>query len=119
MLQTGTASALRDDNGQDYSRSRNTNSRRKKFFSGNLMIVEYFNRLKNGTEGGTDMRATEIETAKPSYWQLIFLQSKVNGAAYSGEELPGRNWDWPKDTYLQRRLQRSRYFRLAEGSKLN
>lgn len=83
------------------------------------MIVEYFNRLKNGTEGGTDMRATEIETAKPSYWQLIFLQSKVNGAAYSGEELPGRNWDWPKDTYLQRRLQRSRYFQLAEGSKLN
>ena len=25
---------------------------------------------------------------------------------YFGEELPGRNWSWPKDTYLQRRLQR-------------
>ncbi|MGH7796718.1 MAG: hypothetical protein ACREQ2_17785 [Candidatus Binatia bacterium] len=65
------------------------------------------------------MKATETDTAKPSYWQLIFLQSKVNGASYNGEELPGRNWNWPKDTYLQRRLQRSRYFQLAEDSKLN
>jgi hypothetical protein len=65
------------------------------------------------------MRSTETEIANPSYWQLIFLQSKVNGAAYNGEELPGRNWNWPKDTYLQRRLRRSKYFHLAQDSKLN
>ena len=65
------------------------------------------------------MRSTETETAKRSYWQLIFLQSKVNGAAYNGEELPGRIWDWPKDTYLQRRLQRGKYLPLIEDSKLN
>jgi hypothetical protein len=83
------------------------------------MLAEYFNRLKNGNEGGSDMKSTETETAKRSYWQLIFLQSKVNGAAYNGEELPGRNWDWPKDTYLQRRLQRGKYLHLIEGSELN
>jgi hypothetical protein len=83
------------------------------------MLAEYFNRLKNGNEGGSDMKATETETAKRSYWQLIFLQSKVNGAAYNGEELPGRNWDWPKDTYLQRRLQRGKYLHLIEDSELN
>ena len=65
------------------------------------------------------MRPTETQVAKPSYWQLIFLQSKVNGAAYNGEALPGRNWNWPKDTYLQRRLRRSQYFHAAHNSKLN
>jgi hypothetical protein len=83
------------------------------------MLAEYFNRLKNGSEGGSDMKSSETETAKPSYWQLIFLQSKANGAAYNGEELPGRNWDWPKDTYLQRRLQRSKYLHLIGDSQLN
>lgn len=83
------------------------------------MIIEYFNRRKNSNEGETEMRLSETNTVKPSYWQLIFLQSKVNGAAYRGEDLPGRNWDWPKDTYLQRRLQQTKYFNLAESSKLN
>ena len=65
------------------------------------------------------MKATENQQAKPSYWQLIFLQSKVNGAAYYGEELPGRNWNWPTNTYLQRRLKESKYFHATEHSKLN
>ena len=52
------------------------------------------------------MQETERQLKKPRYWQLIFLQSKVNGAPYNGEALPGRNWDWPKDTYFQRRLHR-------------
>jgi hypothetical protein len=43
---------------------------------------------------------------KPSFWQLVFSQSKVNGAFYDGEELPGYKWNWPKDTYLQRQLRR-------------
>lgn len=38
-----------------------------------------------------------------SYWQLIFSQSKVNGAPYSDDELPVCNWSWPTGTYLQRR----------------
>jgi hypothetical protein len=83
------------------------------------MSFKHLQRFTNGIEGGTEMKNTQTESAKPSYWQLIFLQSKVNGAAYNGEELPGRNWDWPKDTYLQRRLQQSRYFHTAENFKLN
>jgi hypothetical protein len=40
-----------------------------------------------------------------TYWQRVFVQSKVNGASYDGEELPGQVWSWPKNTYFQRRLQ--------------
>ena len=65
------------------------------------------------------MKPTENELEKPSYWQLIFMQSKVNGAPYSGEELPGRHWDWPKETYLQRRLRKQRYFQPAQEFNLN
>jgi hypothetical protein len=38
-----------------------------------------------------------------SYWQLIFSQSKVNGASYKEHDLPSYNWNWPTDTYFQRR----------------
>jgi hypothetical protein len=54
--------------------------------------------------------------AKPSFWQLVFLQSKVNGAPYDGEKLPGHNWNWPKDTYFQRRLRYVRFCRAAEAA---
>jgi hypothetical protein len=59
---------------------------------------------KRESKEGRKMKQTDSESVKPSYWQLIFLQSKVNGATYNGEALPGRNWDWPKNTYFQRRL---------------
>jgi hypothetical protein len=65
------------------------------------------------------MNETNTELGKPSYWQLIFLQSKVNGAAYNGEKLPGRNWDWPKGTYFQRCLQRVKFLQPADGYKVN
>ena len=52
------------------------------------------------------MRTLKIVFAKPSAWQLVFSQSKVNGATYRGEQLPNLSWEWPKDTYLQRRLKR-------------
>jgi hypothetical protein len=39
-----------------------------------------------------------------SYWQLIFLQSKVNRGAYDGDRLPRQNWDWPRQTWFQERL---------------
>jgi hypothetical protein len=39
-------------------------------------------------------------------WQRIFLQSKVNGAPYNDGALDRYKWDWPKETYFQRRLYR-------------
>ena len=65
------------------------------------------------------MKATERESDKPSFWQLIFAQSKVNGAPYLGEHLPGRSWDWPKNTYFQRRLRRVRWYQASEKTQLN
>ena len=65
------------------------------------------------------MNQTDLENSKPSYWQLIFSQSKANGAPYNGEMLPGRNWDWPRDTYLRRRLQRVRFLQPSDGAKMN
>ena len=62
------------------------------------------------------MKANETELEKPSFWQLVFTQSKVNGAHYIGEQLPGSNWDWPKDTYLQRRLRQVKWYQTAEKS---
>jgi hypothetical protein len=55
------------------------------------------------------MKAINVNLYKPSYWQVIFLQSKANGATYNGEALPPRSWDWPKNTYLQRRLRRNSF----------
>jgi hypothetical protein len=37
-------------------------------------------------------------------WELIFLQSRVNNGAYDGDELPASNWDWPRGTWFQERL---------------
>jgi len=65
------------------------------------------------------MKTNETELEKPSFWQLVFSQSKVNGALYMGEQLPGRNWNWPKNTYLQRRLQRVRWYQASEKTQLN
>jgi hypothetical protein len=42
--------------------------------------------------------------ANNNFWQLVFNQSKVNGAEYFGDRLPSNSWDWPKDTFLQKRL---------------
>jgi hypothetical protein len=70
-------------------------------------------------KGGNLMKPSETELQKPSFWQLVFSQSKVNGAAYIGEELPGRNWQWPRDTYFQRRLRRVRLHQAVEKPRLN
>lgn len=59
--------------------------------------------LKKG-RGGLQMKPIEVQH-KLTYWQRVFLQSKVNGASYNGESLPGQVWCWPENTYLQRRLQ--------------
>jgi hypothetical protein len=65
------------------------------------------------------MKSQEHETQKPSFWQLVFLHSKVNGAPYEGENLVGHSWNWPKDTYLQRRLREIRWNRYAAATQLN
>jgi hypothetical protein len=39
-----------------------------------------------------------------SHWQLIFLQSRVNGAFYRGDKLPQHKWAWPNGTWFQERL---------------
>lgn len=57
-----------------------------------------------------------------NFWQLVFNQSKVNGAEYFGERLPNNSWDWPKDTFLQKRLnelKRRHVERVTNGSHLN
>lgn len=65
------------------------------------------------------MTSLETDTEKPSFWQLVFSQSKVNGASYNGELLGGRNWSWPTDTYLQRRLQQVRGQQTIDRADLN
>lgn len=44
------------------------------------------------------------DTNDKSSWELIFTQSPVNGAAYIGEHLPRWPVQWPRDTWLQRKL---------------
>jgi hypothetical protein len=65
------------------------------------------------------MKTAERDWAKPSLWQLVFLQSKVNGAAYNGEQLPRQNWSWPKGTYLQQRLRLAKSDQAPDKGRLN
>jgi hypothetical protein len=49
-------------------------------------------------------------------WELIFLQSRVNHGMYDGDRLPTQNWDWPRGTWFQIRLNYVRRARrLIEG----
>jgi hypothetical protein len=56
---------------------------------------------------------------KPSFWQLVFLQSKVNGATYDGEQLARQKWMWPQDTYFQQRLCHAKWYQALAKSKFN
>jgi hypothetical protein len=49
----------------------------------------------------------------------VFLQSKVNGAAYDGEQLPRRRWKWPKDTYFQHRVLHEKWYRVPDKREFN
>jgi|SRR5215470_10051224 len=60
------------------------------------------------------MKGQVYSLEKSTSWQRIFMQSKVNGAAYQGEQLSGFNWNWPKNTYLQRRLEYLRKYRSSD-----
>jgi hypothetical protein len=80
-----------------------------------------FPKILSGSETKEGLKMKNVESAldQPSFWQLVFSQSKVNGAPYNGEQLPGRIWDWPKDTYLQRRLRESKWYQTANRAQLN
>ena len=71
--------------------------------------------LEQGSLSGVAALVKELLTRAPvheqkqdrlSYWQLIFLQSKVNGGFQRREDLPQGNWEWPKSTCFQERLSR-------------
>ena len=51
------------------------------------------------------MKSQRVRWEEQSFWQLVFGQSKVNGARYDGENLTTSRWRWPTNTYLQRRRQ--------------
>ena len=51
------------------------------------------------------MKPQRVRWEGQSFWQLVFGQSKVNGARYDGENLTTSPWRWPTNTYLQRRRQ--------------
>lgn len=65
------------------------------------------------------MKTLQSHLAKPSFWQLVFLQSKVNGAAYHGNQLPRQNWNWPKDTYFQHRLRFAKWYQAPDKGRLH
>jgi hypothetical protein len=65
------------------------------------------------------MKAQTIDLGKLSFWQLVFSQSKVNGAPYTGEWLSLRSWKWPENTYLQRRLKHLRRYRSSDFDALH
>jgi hypothetical protein len=41
-------------------------------------------------------------------WESIFLQSPVNDGCYDEDDLPQRNWEWPRETWFQTRLEHIR-----------
>ena len=56
-------------------------------------------------------------------WEVIFMQSPVNHGYYDEDELPQQNWEWPKGTWLQTRLDYIREHRspltLKSSRKMN
>jgi hypothetical protein len=70
-------------------------------------------------KGENNMKTAERDWARPSFWQLVFLQSKVNGASYRGEQLPRHKWNWPQDTYLKKRLRLAKWDQAPDKSRLN
>ncbi len=63
-------------------------------------LLESFFRLVDQSA----VNRSSIAGFEPSSWQLIFLQSKVNGAQYRGDEIRPYCWDWPQETYFQKRV---------------
>ena len=41
-------------------------------------------------------------------WESVFSQSRVNDGCYDEESLPQFNWQWPRGTWFQARLDYAR-----------
>jgi hypothetical protein len=65
------------------------------------------------------VRSFDKDFERASFWQIVFSQSRVNGAPYSGEQLPSSNWQWPRDTFLQRKLRQSHWDEELEKTHSN
>jgi len=65
------------------------------------------------------MKISEDALERPTFWQLVFSQSKVNGAPYPGDHLEGNNWNWPEDTFLRRRLRQVRFDQASDNNMMN
>lgn len=56
-------------------------------------------------------------------WESVFTQSPANTGHYNEADLPNHNWDWPKNTWFQARLdymrehEQLRSFRLARKAR--
>ncbi len=74
--------------------------------------LEYLLESFSGLLDQTAVNRSSIDGCELSAWQIIFLQSKVNGAKYRGEEIAACRWDWPVETYLQRRMRALRQVRI-------
>jgi hypothetical protein len=70
-------------------------------------------------KGVAHMKTIESDLETPSFWQRVFSQSRANGAPYYGEEFAARNWKWPEDTYLQRRLRETKSFQSTDKINLH
>ena len=66
------------------------------------------------------MKTEQIQfEGRNSFWQFVFLQSRVNGAPYRGEQLPLRPWNCPRNTYLQQRLKLARAVESGEPGEIH
>ena len=54
-----------------------------------------------------------------TFWQLIFIQSKVNDGVYDGDRLLTQNWKWPNETWFQTRLNFAEAFGNTPDSRRN
>lgn len=50
-------------------------------------------------------------------WESIFVQSPVNEGHYDEDDLPYLNWNWPKQTWFQIRLNQLREHQFAVSLK--
>jgi hypothetical protein len=91
-------------------------SGKPRLWDANVDDHRIFRPIANNKEDES-MKAQTVDCEQMSFWQLIFSQSKANGAQYTGETLPTCCWNWPIDTYFQRKrtLRQSSYFLSAES----
>ena len=65
------------------------------------------------------MKTGEDVLEELTFWQLVFSHSRVNGAPYNGDQVEGSSWNWPEDTYLQRRLRQIRYEQVGDRDNIS